>query len=379
MTGGLKPFSTASLIVATLACSQNAWAWGETGHNIIGRVAARLVRDSAPEPLSKFVEYKVEMMGHLCNIPDISWRDAPEKISDSNSPTHYIDVEYLLADGKTLDFKAFPKTILDAQKVLDAHCKANENAELCPKGNSFSEKMDRVGTNPWRIQQLLTMATARMKAFSERPKAKSSKDEKRDSEGIQMADDVATFWGISGHFVGDLANPLHTTTDYDGWKRNQGGLHQYFETDLVNYAPLDLTQDVYDYIRIKKPWENIILPILKRNGADQNDFFLNALALIENSFGNIDALYQLDEKISLVGKSLMKNGTKVPAQRKDLKEAYGKYREFIIARLALAADTLGHLWMISWEKAGKPELNLYNSYNYPLNPVYIWPDYLKAN
>jgi hypothetical protein len=382
MINGLKRSLAARAVVfCGLGLSSTLWAWGETGHNVIGRVAARLTTDASDKPLRDFILFKEEMMGHLCNIPDISWRSAKEKIVNSNAPTHYLDVEFLLADGKTFDFAAFPRTIQDARKVIETHC-AQQGSELCPPGKTFAQKMDRVGTAPWRINQLMTMALSDMKKLQEEvAKTKPGEGDKKKSgsdKRTKLADSVATYWGVVGHYVGDLANPLHTTVDYDAWKRNQGGLHAYFETDIVRIAPLSLGQEVYDYARAKKPWETSILPILQKNKADPADAYANAVALLENSWvENREALFALDEKVSLTGKSLSKGGLKVPAQRKAPKEVYSQYRDFMIARLALAADTLSHLWLLSWEKAGKPDLAAYNSYNYPVDPEFIWPDYLK--
>ncbi len=40
--------------------------------------------------------------------------------------------------------------------------------------------------------------------------------------------------GVLGHYIGDLSQPMHNTSDYDGQSIDDPGIHAYFETTLVN-------------------------------------------------------------------------------------------------------------------------------------------------
>lgn len=46
---------------------------------------------------------------------------------------------------------------------------------------------------------------------------------------------VIKMGGVLGHYIGDLAQPMHVTSDYNGQSINKPGIHSLFETKLVNF------------------------------------------------------------------------------------------------------------------------------------------------
>ena len=179
------------------------------------------------------------------------------------------------------------------------------------------------------------------------------------------------------HFVGDLSNPEHGTSDYNGWNISQGGLHNYFETEMVNAQPLLLDQEVYLAALNKKPFANVqkILPEAQRT-ALSDDPFAVAIAEALDARAHLTALTALDRKVSLLKPSRNDKGMNLKAERRLAEDVAPKFHDLLVERLSAGADTLAHLWESAWKKAGSPDLSGYQSYEYPVAPAFIKPDYL---
>jgi hypothetical protein len=354
-----------------LVLSTQAWAWGEVGHDLISRVAVRLQKDRGNLELYNAMLPKEAMLGHLGNVPDIFWRSGSEDVKKANDPTHFIDLEYLM-DGATFHPEKFPSSVKEAGVILQAQCKKPEK-DLCPKGGDIKEQMATVGTAPWRVKQLATMMMMRFKEL------KALQDKKTTDRDVLIAkvDEALFYGGLLSHFIGDLSMPLHVSKDYDGWGRGQGGIHRYFETDLPMIAGLDFDQKVEDAASKSKPFDSKIKPIMSRFKMSANDFFQISLALAYDSFeSGKDRLYALDKKLSLQKESFVKDGKRTYAERKPPTETYKVYEPLLIERLSLGADVLAKVWGIAWINGGRPKLDFYHSYTYPVAPDFVWPDYL---
>lgn len=70
------------------------------------------------------------------------------------------------------------------------------------------------GASVWRVDQIYGLMVTALKA----------RDWRRT---LQLA-------GVLGHYVGDLAQPMHDSSDYDGQSIGRRGIHQYFESKLVD-------------------------------------------------------------------------------------------------------------------------------------------------
>ena len=72
--------------------TQNVWAWGGRGHDAICEAAVFLVK--SPQ-LKEYLQNKPHMMGHLCNVPDIYWRNLAPELRKLGDPGHFINAENL--------------------------------------------------------------------------------------------------------------------------------------------------------------------------------------------------------------------------------------------------------------------------------------------
>lgn len=186
----LKWTSLAAIgLISFLGISHNsntAFAWGSLGHEVIAEVAAELTQDG-----NTFWSINATAIGFLANTPDREWKEAP--FLTDEKPTHWFQVNHYVADPRTLPslFRAFSQVV--------AHYSRTEVIEN--------------GTALWRVEQLYDMA---VEAFK-------NQDALR---GLQIA-------GVMAHYIGDLSQPLHVTSNYDGELTNNKGIHKFFESTNV--------------------------------------------------------------------------------------------------------------------------------------------------
>src|SRR4051794_17611826 len=103
----MKFYVTLFVSLLGLVATQDAFAWGERGHHTICEVATHLVQNGQ---LKSFMQSKGHEFGHLCNIPDIYWRDMGP-VAKSGDDAHFLNPENLnyTADSLPTDFQAIVK------------------------------------------------------------------------------------------------------------------------------------------------------------------------------------------------------------------------------------------------------------------------------
>lgn len=341
-------------MVIFLSFEPMLWAWGERGHDLITRVAVRLLpsRYQAPSQFTYPFQRRELMLGHLANVPDIVWRDASmgAEVNALNEPTHYINLD-ALADKPSF-------------ATIPTHIKAAE--ELA---KILGKPLEKIGTAPWRVGQLTTLMQKSFVKVVDQNKADPSKFP------IDAANEALLYGGILSHFVGDLANPEHVTSDYDGYGVGQGGLHAYFETLSVEALPLSLEYEVLQYAEKTKPFTTKLLPQLPTVWG--NDYgVVVALGLAINSFHDLDKLMKADKSCAFIApSSIDSEALHKPAKRKAPKDCVSAFKPLLLQRLALGADTLAFLWLEAWKRGGSPALSDYKSFYYPVSPGFIKPEY----
>jgi hypothetical protein len=97
-----------------------------------------------------------------------------------------------------------------------------------PQAAFYKEHLSQHGTLPWNLQRMQRLLT---EAFRQ-----------RDSRRIlKIASDM-------GHYIGDAHVPLHTTSNYNGQKTEQHGIHGFWESRI----PELFADESYDYF-VGKP------------------------------------------------------------------------------------------------------------------------------
>ncbi len=363
---------TASRILALaialgLTLPPQALAWGERGHDIVTRVAVRLLAAGVAPGTALAAQFarKEFMLGHLSNVPDIVWRNQGEAIEKVNAPTHFLDLEYVTPK---LTFATIPRTPAAALARMKDLCASPPRAYVCAAEEGSIPNESSAGTAPWRTGQLFRMTVESLEA--------SAANGRSDDTAIDRAFVSA---GIMSHFVADLGNPYHSTMNYDGWDTGQGGIHSYFEGALVSAYPLALDQEVFDAAMTGRGLARTLqqFPAADRSALSRDPVAI-AIALALDSHSRLAAANAIDLKFALTRKSgTGPDGKRVGADRRPPSELRARYHDLTVERLATAAEVLANLWWLAWKDAGEPDFKGYRSFAYPVSPDFIPPDYLK--
>lgn len=362
----------------TISFSSPAFSWGERGHDGITRVATRILADSKDPEIKKFgafLQKKENMLGHLANVPDIVWRSLSPEVDKTSSPSHFIDLDYILAPGKVPTAEDLPATIEAYLKALDKNCGKKAKDFACSPGKSLEEKLQKAGHGPYRVESLSQDLVQGFKDLKAMDKVqKDSPDFEKKNTAVER---IILLSGVLSHFVGDLSNPHHTSKDYDGWETGQGGLHGYFETDIVDSLGLELEANVLDEAERDEPMGKLF-------AKHPHNYLQQAFELTLDSHDKLPILAALDIQNSLLAKSTENDGEakdrshREKAKRKEPSDVSKAYRNFVILRLAAGADALARIWLDAWQEGGKPELGFYSSHHYDVKPDFIPMRYLPS-
>lgn len=384
-------------VIFLLLFSNNSFGWGERAHNSVGYNAAVLFSESLNKEEKNMIgdAYRVRVfqMGHLANIPDFSWKDPRKKFDkELNSTTHHFNPERILGNLPLIELTKKIKTMdTDLNKIKETYKNFSKEYE---RNKKFDLVMD-VGSAPWRIQEIYDKIVEAFKCSKNKTPNKSQPKNFVDPfQGLYKCSET-TSWnedlyaafvysGLLGHFIGDLSQPLHNTSDFDGWFEGQGGIHNFFETQLVENLDQNFSVDVLKKARShsfqNKVWKKIKTDFSKPRAATQV-----AYNLVAESIMLYPKILDLDRKFALLSK-----GDQIPYS-KERGAAYAKRkppsdptvlkqnRPLIIERVATAAIILNKLWYQAWEDAGKPDISDfgYLSAPYPLDVPFLKPEYMR--
>ena len=283
------------LLSATLA-----FGWGDDGHKIINRAAVTAVSADMPA----FFKAGIDHIVYNGPEPD-RWREKTEySLKEDQEPDHFIDLE------RVEDLGELPEGRWEYVKLL-----YGKRAHTTENPDDFLP--EKVGFQPYAALETY----GRLKvAFREYRKAKAAGQSTADAEA-----NILFYAGWLGHYVGDAANPLHTTIYYNGWvgpnpnHYTTAHIHWPFESDMVN-RNLAYMSDLNSLVSPPKPLENP---------------FRDYIAYIESSNKMVEPLYQLEKK-------------------GDFKEGGNdEGRAFVRARLAAGAQMLVNMYYTAWLESEK--------------------------
>lgn len=148
-----------------------------------------------------------------------------------------------------------------------------------------------------------------------------------------------------GHYVADLAQPLHVTENHDGQMTEQKGLHHYFEEEIIDQLYPELHSPVFAEAR--KKWA-----AFHKENKNKTPFDL-ARELGKLSAAKIDTLLKIDKQLT----------------RKSPNEEAAVYKDLAIDRLSTGVLYLAEIWsrQVGWKYDG------HRFYNFAPAPKYIDP------
>lgn len=296
-----------------------AWGWGNQGHSKINSAAVHFLKQQA-HPFAVFLGANEEALKTLAQTPDNEWKRADKR----EKLLHYFE-----ADAFAADIHSNEEAIVNLPSGEFAAVSGQygglllQNTGYLAGFKRTANQLEAYGTAPWRIAQLYDDGVAALKA-NDLPKA-------------------LLCLGTLGHYVGDMAQPLHTTMHYDG-----------------EYHPL-AARGVHDAIENESFEGTIEIVALARHAADQlGPRGVDGLArtrLVAEVFKLIAAGWPKTETLIGVYAEYSNRKAQGGAARALASDESGRrLRAFAEERMASAAVLLGRIWAAAFVDAGSPAL-----------------------
>jgi len=313
----------------------NAFSFDYAGHRMINQLALA----SLPGEFPDFVQQvdAAERIAFLAGEPD-RWRNTSDAtLQHLNKPDHYLDIEYLEPLG--FDVNALPPFRYEfAMKLAEARKKNGNKFPTVDPRNNRDHTNEQVGFLPWSIDEYFSKIKS---AFSY---LKAYEESGTPDEISNARQNVIQYMGVLGHFVGDAAQPLHTTKHFNGWLGDNPngyttsrGFHSWIDGGYINKVRLQLDELV---LRVR-PAQLLRSPAA---AVAEPDVFSESMKYVLAQHELVEPLYRLD-----------KAGRLTPGNPQGREG-----RKFFEQQYLVAAQMLGNLWFTAWKEA--PPDNYLRSY-----------------
>lgn len=325
MTTFLRSLAPAALLLL----SPVLHAWDYEGHRIVNTLALA----SLPSDFPAFARTSAatERIAFLAGEPD-RWRNVPDlplKQSGGSWTDHFLDLEYIPEAG--LEPAKLPSFRYDFIVQFAAGRTAHpENFPAIDPARNADHTREWPGFAPWAIAEhfgRLRSAFSYLRVL----------EELGTPEEVENARaNVIHYMGVMGHFVGDCAQPLHTTKHYNGWTgpNPQGytrwnGLHAWIDGGIIAKAGLRAPA--------LAPRVGVVEPVSMLARPDGRDpVFVAALEFIIRQHTHVATIYEL-EKAGRLGHG---DGPMTDEARSLIEE-----------RLLDGGRMLGAIWLSAWRSA----------------------------
>lgn len=312
-----------TLVISAAALVQPAFGWDCQGHRaitLLGLDGFAQATSDMPSWLQSD-ESRLMAASNACEPDRYRSVRAPAYLSHENNPDHYIDIEKLPQFGLTLE--TVPPLRYEYLRVM-AIAKHEHPDEVAP----YNELMDPTRSMEWPgfgPHAVMEHHCKLISAFKTYRALERLNDPARAPQMAAAKANILFEIGSLSHFVGDLAQPLHTTEHHHGWV---GPNPDGFTTDRKIHAFIDgeiLVIHQLDYDTLKTD----AAPIRKIDAADP---WTDLLAHIRRSNDHVRDIY-----------AMFKSG--------DLEKEPGK--AMITERLRDGGAMLGAMYASAW-KASEP-------------------------
>ena len=321
-----KFLSLAFATVATVFTSSQAFAWDYEGHRTVNQLALA----SLPADFPAFVHTAEarERIAFLAGEPD-RWRNISDlPLRHINPPDHFIDLEDLDDAGIALSQLNEFRYSFIVQLAAGRAAHPERFPAIDPEKNKDHTR-ELIGLLPWSITEYYA------KLKSEFSYLKAYEELGTPEEIANAQANVIYVMGVMGHYVGDGAQPLHTTKNYNGWVGENphgyttartfhswidGGF--FFKTGGISSAALAP--------RLKPA---ALLPPPKETGG-RDAMFVNVLNYLTDQHTKLEPLYELEKDGKLNADGANADG-----------------RTFLENQILTAGNMLGSIWLTAWREA----------------------------
>jgi hypothetical protein len=318
----------ASLVLLLTLSAMRVFAWDYEGHRAVNLTALA----SLPSDFPAFLKADAarERIAFLAGEPD-RWRNVPQDLplKHASSPDHFIDFEDLEPLGLSADTVSDLRHVYTSQVFLSRAARSDRFPAIDPEKNKDRTR-ELPGYLPWTIAESyarLKSAFSYLKAYEEGGTLE---------EIANARANIVYLMGVMGHYVGDGAQPLHTTKHYNGWVgENPHG----YTTDRKFHAWIDggfLGKsgglDLAKLAAQVKPALRLVT-IAGLSGRDR--IFDHAVEYLLAQFAFVEPLYVLEK------------AGKLNPDRAESREG----KALLETQIVTASQMLGSLWLTAWQEA----------------------------
>jgi hypothetical protein len=305
--------------------AQNLFAWDYEGHHAVNELALASLPPDFGIQLTPALKDRIAF---LAGEPD-RWRNVSDlPLKHFNGPDHYIDLEDLKLYGLT------PETlpIMRYDFVADIAFARAAHPERFPaidpdKDADHTRELD--GFLPWAITEYyekLKSDFATLKALKQYGGTPA--------EIANAQADCVYVMGVMGHFVGDGAQPLHTSANFNGWdpKNNPKGytmrttFHAWIDGGYFKKT---------GGIKVETLIGKIQPAVQISNADDPEKIFRYIVNYLVGQNKYVEPLYEMDKNGQLTGEG-DKGMEALP---------------FLNGQLVKAGQMLGNIWLTAWLEA----------------------------
>lgn len=276
-----------------------AFAWGSWGHKHISRAAVFALPDS----MRAFYYNHIDFITESAVVPDLRKSVLNDK---AEGPRHYVDIE----DFGNVPIESLPRTTAEAYTKYD------------------SAFLFKTGYLPWYIQNLTKKLTD---AFRKKNKS-----------------DILFVSAELSHYIADAHMPLHTSSNHDGQKTGQKGIHALWESVLPpmfgKSYNFKVSQAHYLTDITAATWDIIT------HSHSLVDSILKADKMVRNSISKED-MYKKDAQGNLI------KSYNSPIYSDEYASQFNqKLNGMVEHQLQLSINAIANFWYTAWVNGGSPDL-----------------------
>ncbi|SDS15455.1 hypothetical protein [Opitutus sp. GAS368] len=317
------------VLLSALFAAVTGSAWDYEGHRMVNQLALAAL----PADFPAFVREPANAarIAFLAGEPD-RWRNVPDgvmKQSGGSWTDHFCDLEQLPAAG--LDPAKVPSFRFDfILQFAAGRATHRDKFPIIDPAKNTDHTSEWPGFAPWAITEYylrLKSGFSYLKVFEEL----GTPDEVANARA-----NVVYVMGVMGHYVGDCAQPLHTTVHHNGWVganpngyTTWPGFHSWIDGGFVAKAGLKLA-DIAPGIVPAQP-----LALAKQ--ADGRDpFFVATMNYLIEQNKLVEPLYALEKK---------------GVFKAEVAATSTEAQDFIKARFLTGGQMLASIWITAWKNA----------------------------
>lgn len=316
---------TVVVLLAGLATSE-ALAWDYDGHRTVNALALAALPGEFPAFVREAAN--AERIAFLAGEPD-RWRNVGDlPIKQANSVDHYCNLEQLAFAG--IDARTVTSFRYDfAVQFARGRAAHPENFPAIDPTKNSDHTREWPGFAPWAIAEhygKLKSAFSYLKAYQE---AGGTPEEIANAQA-----NIIYVMGVMGHYVGDCAQPLHTTVHHNGWvgPNPQGyttwsGIHSWIDGGFIAKAGITL-----DALHSRVASASLIPQPPQADGRDP--VFVAVMDYLLAQQKSVEVLYTLEKK---------------GVFKADVAADSPEGKAFIEERLLTGSQMLASLWLTAWK------------------------------